>query len=207
MGHAHFSFACKAASSRACNPIEGDIVCERAATESRFTKYGGYVLVQGLEKCLTFSLTAPSPLLDIDVKVGGTHIVAPIETTIIKTTKPLTSPWLFVILVAAYIIGFAFFARAQSFQTPADSFIGCTSTYWLANNGCGQDGDACGPFDNSTFDFRCPAQCDGVILQNPRTVGNEQTAFKPLIVGGGDSEETYRGDSFICAAAVQAYVI
>jgi LCCL domain len=109
-----------------------------------------------------------------------------------------------VVLVAAYIISFAFFSRAQSFITPAQSFIGCTSTYWLANNGCGQDGQDCDPFDNSSFDFRCPAQCENVILQNPRTVGNEQIAFKPLLVGGGDDNGTYRGDTFICAAAIQA---
>ncbi|KDR85343.1 hypothetical protein GALMADRAFT_132046 [Galerina marginata CBS 339.88] len=152
-------------------------------------------------------LTPPSPLLDVDVHVAGRHIVAPIESMLIKATRPLRSPWLFMVLVAAYIIGFAFFSRAQSFLTPADSFIGCTSTYWLANNGCGQDGNACGPFDNSSFDFRCPAQCENVILQNPRTVGNQQVAFKPLLVGGGDGNGTYRGDSFICSAAVQAGVI
>jgi len=28
--------------------------------------------------------------------------------------------------------------------------------------------------------------------------------FVPLIVGGGDSQKTYRADSFICASAVQA---
>ncbi|KAF9566175.1 hypothetical protein CPC08DRAFT_131096 [Agrocybe pediades] len=147
------------------------------------------------------------PLLDIDLRIGRRHIIAPIESTLIKATRPLTSPWLFVILAAAYIIGFAFFSRSQSFLTPEDSFIGCTSTYWLANNGCGQDGEACGPFDESAFDFRCPAQCDNVILQNPRTVGDEQIAFKPLIVGGGDSNGTYRGDSFICSAAIQAGII
>ncbi|KAF8203711.1 hypothetical protein BJ912DRAFT_870968 [Pholiota molesta] len=149
----------------------------------------------------------PSPFLDIDMTIAGRHIVIPIESIVIKTTKSLTSPWLFVFFAAAYIIGFAFFARAQSFLTPEDSFIGCTSTYWLANNGCGQDGSTCAPFDNSTFDFRCPAQCNNVILQNPRTVGDEQIAFKPLIVGGGDSNRTYRGDSFICAAAIQAGII
>ena len=62
------------------------------------------------------------------------------------------------------------------------------------------------PFSNATFDFRCPAQCASVVLQNPRTVGVEQVDFVPLIVGGGDSDGTYRGDSFVCAAALQAYV-
>ncbi|KAG6841943.1 hypothetical protein C0991_005123 [Blastosporella zonata] len=39
--------------------------------------------------------------------------------------------------------------------------------------------------------------------KNPRTVGDEQAAFVPLIVGGGDEHNTYRGDTFICAAANQ----
>ena len=34
----------------------------------------------------------------------------------------------------------------------------------------------------------------------------EQVDFVPLIVGGGDTDGTYRGDSFVCAAALQAYV-
>lgn len=119
--------------------------------------------------------------------------------------RPLTSPWLFAVLAAAYIIGFAFFSRAQSFLTPADSFIGCTSAYWLAQDQCGLDGQGCAPFvTDDPFDFRCPAQCDNVILQNPRTVGDEQIGFVPLVVGGGDANQTYRGDSFICAAAIQA---
>jgi hypothetical protein len=122
-----------------------------------------------------------------------------------KFTRPMTSPWLFAILAVAYIIGFAFFSRAQSFLTPAGSFVGCTSTYWLAQDQCGLDGQGCGPFvTDDPFDFRCPAQCDNVILQNPRTVGDERIAFAPLIVGGGDANHTYRGDSFICAAAIQA---
>jgi len=139
------------------------------------------------------------------MQIGSKHIAAPIESTLIKSTRLLTNPWLFALLAAGYIIGFSFFTRAQWFQTPADSFVGCTSTYWLANNGCGLDGVGCGvPPDFTTFDFRCPAGCQNVILQNPRTVGDQQIAFKPLIVGGGDSNHTYRGDSFICAAAQQA---
>jgi hypothetical protein len=152
----------------------------------------------------TIYALAPVPLLDIDIHIAGKHIIAPIESNVIKATRPLTSPWLFAVLVAAYIIGFAFFSRAQSFLTPAESSISCTSTYWLANNNCGQDGQACGPFDDTSFDFRCPAQCENVILQNARTVGNQQLAFEPLLVGGGDDNRTYRGDSFICSAAIQA---
>ncbi|KAI0068316.1 hypothetical protein BV25DRAFT_1818708 [Artomyces pyxidatus] len=151
-------------------------------------------------------LPEPSPWLlrfPFRGQVHG-HLV---ESQFIRLTRPLTAPWLLLLLGAAYIVGLAFFSRTQSFLVPAESFITCTSTYWAANDGCGLDGQQCGPFENSTFDFRCPAQCASVDLQNPRTVGNEQVDFRPLIVGGGDDNFTYRGDSFICAAALQAGLI
>ncbi|KAF9010360.1 hypothetical protein BDZ89DRAFT_996314 [Hymenopellis radicata] len=152
-------------------------------------------------------LPDPQPFLDIDITIKGRRIYAPIESTLIHHTRRLTASWLFIVLVAGYIIGLAFFSRAESFQTPSDAFIGCTSTFWLANSGCGLNGESCTPFTATTYDFRCPAGCTGVILQNPRTVGNEQTAFVPLVVGGGDADATYRGDSFICAAAIQQGLI
>lgn len=159
--------------------------------------------------CQTLTLLSlhppdPKPFLNFTFYSGRRSYSVPLEPLVIKRTNRFTSPWLFAILTVGYIIGFAFFARAQSFITPADSFIDCTSTYWSANNGCGLDGEDCMPFSNSTFDFRCPAQCSGVVLQNPRTVGDEQVDFVPLIVGGGDPNGTYRGDTFVCAAAVQA---
>lgn len=149
-------------------------------------------------------LPSPTPFLNFTVYLGRRSWTVALEPTLTRATRRFTSPWLFAILAAAYIVGLAFFSRAQSFLTPADSFIDCTSTYWAADAGCGLNGSECGPFDNSTFDFRCPAQCSSVILQNPRTVGNVQVDYVPLIVGGGDEQRTYRGDSFICAAAVQA---
>ncbi|KAL4242208.1 Cysteine-rich secretory LCCL domain-containing protein [Abortiporus biennis] len=152
-------------------------------------------------------LPNPTPILDRAYHLKGHSIKLSIESYLIRWTRPFTNPWLFVVLVIGYIIGFAFFSRAQSFLTPSDSFIGCTATYWAQNDGCGLDGAACAPFDNSTFDFRCPAQCKSVVLQNPRTVGDEQVDLVPLLVGGGDPDGVYRGDSFICAAAVQAGLI
>ncbi|KAJ3779062.1 hypothetical protein FB446DRAFT_807698 [Lentinula raphanica] len=154
-----------------------------------------------------YDLPYPRPWLDIDFHWRGINIVLPIESTIRQTTNPLRNPWLFVVLTAAYIVGFSFFARAQSFLTPSDAYITCTSVYWESNNGCGLDGQNCGPFSDSSFDFRCPAQCSTVVLENPRTVGDEQVEFVPLIVGGGDVNRTYRGDTFICAAALQAGLI
>ncbi|KAK1228626.1 hypothetical protein PQX77_008220 [Marasmius sp. AFHP31] len=150
-------------------------------------------------------LPDPKPLLNINLHFRRLNLVFPLESHVSRVTRPLKSPWLFVVLVAAYIIGLAFFTRAQSFLTPPESFIDCNSAYWLNKNDCGLDGQDClQGSTNGTFNFRCPAQCAGLILQNPRTIGNDQMAFVPLIVGGGDSQGTYRGDSFICAAAVQA---
>lgn len=146
----------------------------------------------------------PSPFLNFTANAGRRSYSVALEPALIRATRSFTSPWLFAFLVAAYIIGFAFFSRAQSFLTPADSFIDCTSVYWTPDAGCGLNGEACAPFNGSTFSFRCPAQCSSVILENPRTVGSKRVDFVPLIVGGGDPGETYRGDSFVCAAAIQA---
>ena len=185
--------------------MESLAVHQRSASEASFGRCVRYHCRRTAAKLVNaLCPTEPTPLLSRSFYYRGRIRTIALEPAWIHLTRPLSVPWLLAILVVAYIIGFAFFSRAQSFLVPADSFIGCTSTYWLANDGCGLDGQNCGPFDNSTFDFRCPAQCNSVILQNPRTVGDEQIAFVPLIVGGGDTNVTYRGDSFICSAATQA---
>lgn len=149
-------------------------------------------------------LPNPVPFLGRTYNLKGRRCTIALEPAIIQFTRPLTAAWLFALLVAAYIISFSFLVRAQWYTIPASSFIGCTSVYWTKDAGCGLDGSLCAPFSNSSFDFRCPAQCSSVVLQNPRLVGDESVDFVPLLVGGGDSQKTYRADSFICASAVQA---
>jgi hypothetical protein len=146
----------------------------------------------------------PVPLLGRTYNFKGHRFTIALEPAIIRFTRPLTIAWLFVLLVAAYIISFSFLVRAQWYTIPASSFVDCTSVYWTKDAGCGLDGSLCAPFSNSSFDFRCPAQCSSVVLQNPHLVGDESVDFVPLLVGGGDSQKTYRADSFICASAVQA---
>ncbi len=146
----------------------------------------------------------PVPFLQLSFYAGRRALTLPLEPFWLHITRPFTAPWILVLLVPAYIIAFAFFTQAQFYFTPAGSFIGCTATYWEANDGCGLDGELCAPFNDSTFDFRCPAQCNAVILQNPRTIGDIAVDHVPLVVGGGDSNGTYRGDSFVCSAAVHA---
>ncbi|KAG1875604.1 hypothetical protein DFJ58DRAFT_873175 [Suillus subalutaceus] len=149
-------------------------------------------------------LPNPVPLLGRMYNFKGHQFTIALEPAIIRFTRPLTTTWLFVLLVAAYIISFSFLVRAQWYLTPASSFVDCTSVYWTKDAGCGLDGSLCAPFSNSSFDFRCPAQCSSVVLQNPHLVGDESVDFVPLLVGGGDIQKTYRADSFICASAVQA---
>lgn len=146
----------------------------------------------------------PIPLLGRTYNFRGHTFTIALEPVILRLTRPFTAPWLFITLVAAYIIGFAFFTRAQWFLTPSSSFVDCTSVFWTENAGCGLNGELCSPFTNTSFDLRCPAQCGSVVLQNPRLVGDIELDFVPLLVGGGDMQKTYRGDSFICSSAIQA---
>ncbi|PHH67796.1 hypothetical protein CDD82_1111 [Ophiocordyceps australis] len=87
------------------------------------------------------------------------------------------------------------------------STISCGATYWGSDNSCGLDGDDCRPFTKSGFAFTCPANCRSYTPLNPRAVGDEEIIYKPLVVGGGDESATYRGDSYICGAAIHAGVV
>lgn len=104
-------------------------------------------------------------------------------------------------------------AEVPGWGTPTD--IGCGNTYWVAGNQCGLDGSDCRPFSDSGFAFRCPASCESYIVLNPRAVGSQEIVYTPLVIGGpGSAPEAdhntsavYRGDSFLCAAAIHAGVV
>ncbi|KAL1878889.1 hypothetical protein Plec18167_004184, partial [Paecilomyces lecythidis] len=77
---------------------------------------------------------------------------------------------------------------------------------------CGMNGDSCRPFDNSSFAFRCSAGCKSTIVLEPYAVGAQEINYQSLVIGGtpGDHPSQggiYRGDSFICAAAMHAGLI
>lgn len=80
--------------------------------------------------------------------------------------------------------------------------VDCVESLWPRNK-CGVDGERCQPFSNVSFPFRCPADCRGVQVLNPRPVGAEEVNYRPLVVGGSP----YRGDSFICGSAIHAGVV
>lgn len=80
--------------------------------------------------------------------------------------------------------------------------LDCVDSLW-PRRACGLDGIDCQPFSNSSFAFRCPADCAGVMVLNPRPVGDREVNYRPLVIGSGP----YRGDSFICGAAIHAGVV
>lgn len=100
------------------------------------------------------------------------------------------------------------------------SFFGCTTTFWTANSGCGLDGSLCAPFSSPTsVPFRCPASCETTTLGGARAVGDQLPSYVTLVVGGGHQGNStsldpveatgpfiYRGDSFVCSAAIHAGV-
>ena len=88
-----------------------------------------------------------------------------------------------------------------------DSHLTCNRT---KGNACGLNGDECRPFSGNTFTFRCPASCSTAQVFEPYAVGAQEINYRPLVIGGPPpnstevSESFYRGDSFICSAAIHS---
>ncbi|KKA19137.1 hypothetical protein T310_6901 [Rasamsonia emersonii CBS 393.64] len=88
--------------------------------------------------------------------------------------------------------------------------LSCGAQLWSNSTNCGLNGDECRPFDDASFAFRCPAGCRQTILLEPYTVGDQDYNYRPLVIGGAADAEgdgIYRGDSFLCAAALHAGAI
>ncbi|OLN86175.1 hypothetical protein CCHL11_04154 [Colletotrichum chlorophyti] len=81
--------------------------------------------------------------------------------------------------------------------------LDCSDALWQFKNKCGLDGADCRPFTNSSFSFKCPANCMAHKLLNPHAVGPQEIVYKPLVVG----DSIYRGDSMICASAIHAGIV
>ena len=90
--------------------------------------------------------------------------------------------------------------------------LSCVSRLWRDGPSCGLDGKQCEPFTNYTLAFRCPANCQQAKMWSPYTVGAHDVQYKTLVVGtrdpmASDEDAFYRGDSFICAAALHAGLV
>ncbi|KAJ5020502.1 hypothetical protein J3E73DRAFT_435467 [Bipolaris maydis] len=122
-------------------------------------------------------------------------------------SQRLNRPISLVAVLLPWFLIFAWFLTAQLPLQDGDGNnvinLGCVDTLWGRKNECGIDGIDCRPFSNHSFAFQCPAKCRDVQLLNPRTVGPVQVNYRPLVVGTG----LYRGDSFLCAAAIHAGIV
>ncbi|KAK8239005.1 hypothetical protein HDK77DRAFT_283467 [Phyllosticta capitalensis] len=125
--------------------------------------------------------------------------------------------WLLVAFYVVWLLSFSLVLRRSAFSTEIAGYgspvrVSCSSRFWADNNGCGLNGDQCRPFGNSSFPFRCPANCKRVQVVNPHAVGDQEINYRPLVIGGPieDHDEDnlhssiYRGDSFICGSAIHA---
>ncbi|KAH4071024.1 hypothetical protein HBI49_022900 [Parastagonospora nodorum] len=128
------------------------------------------------------------------------------------------------ILACIYAVGFVLWAvlfgvilTNYSMPTNLAGFgapvpLSCVTNLWPSAQSCGLDGRDCLPFADSSFAFNCPASCLGAQVLNPRAIGNTSINYRSLVVGGAPDEDegfarVYRGDSFICGAAIHAGAI
>ncbi|KAF2630849.1 hypothetical protein BU25DRAFT_408122 [Macroventuria anomochaeta] len=117
---------------------------------------------------------------------------------------------LWVVLFGVIISDFSLPTNLAGYGAPVR--LGCATQLWPNAQSCGIDGRNCLPFDDSAFAFNCPADCAGTQVLNPRAIGNQSIVYRPLVVGGTQDTATdnalvYRGDSFICGAAIHAGII
>jgi hypothetical protein len=123
--------------------------------------------------------------------------------------------WVLFAYFSAWLIGFVLLKRQETLAIDIEGWgtprsIGCGVTYWARGNGCSLDGNNCRPFTDTGFPFSCHANCESYHVLNPRAVGDQEVIYQPLVVGGPSDDNdraTYRGDSFICGAAIHAGVI
>ncbi|KAB8360917.1 hypothetical protein FH972_024649 [Carpinus fangiana] len=123
--------------------------------------------------------------------------------------------WLLMVYYFLFLLCFVTILHESAFSDEIPGYgsptrIACTAEYWSDKNSCGLDGEDCRPFDNTTMPFRCPGNCLATHQLNPHAVGTQSVIYRPLVVGGptdpANSVETayYRGDSFVCGAAIHA---
>ncbi|KAF1945497.1 hypothetical protein EJ02DRAFT_509466 [Clathrospora elynae] len=112
---------------------------------------------------------------------------------------------LWVVVFAVILSDYSLPSNIGGFGAPVK--LSCVNNLWPSAQYCGLDGRDCFPFSNSSFPFNCPAGCLSAHVLNPRAIGDEIINYRSLVVGGADDALLYRGDSFICGAAIHAGVI
>ncbi|KAJ3385785.1 hypothetical protein HDU84_002027 [Entophlyctis sp. JEL0112] len=100
------------------------------------------------------------------------------------------------------------FAKYSSYSSHVDGYsyvqtVACASDF-MSETGCGDlNAVDCEPFVQSIA-VRCPAGCLSQVAWSYVYVGNSVVQYVPFVVG---ENNTYRGDSWICLAAIHAGVL
>ncbi|BGP13769.1 hypothetical protein JCM10213v2_001707 [Rhodosporidiobolus nylandii] len=145
----------------------------------------------------------PFPLPFVGHRLARLEVWCTARVAPLQRQRQFTTP----IFLLAWLLGLTFLARKSFFTSStavgAPTWIDSTTTFWSRNDGCGLNGTACEPFSDSSLVFRCPAATLSAKLLNQRAVGPLEVIYQPLVVGGFDTQATYRADSWVCAAAIQ----
>lgn len=140
---------------------------------------------------------------------------APLKLLDTYCPKRLHRVALLFVVYALWLLAFSLVQWKSSFASDIRGYgspvrLSCHAHYWNDDNGCGINGDQCRPFANASLAFRCPAGCAMAQVYEPHSVGDQQIQYKNVVIGGPTDQSApvqsavYRGDSFICGAAIHA---
>ncbi|KAL8858645.1 MAG: hypothetical protein Q9178_004939 [Gyalolechia marmorata] len=145
---------------------------------------------------------------------------APVRLIARYFPKPIHKAALLVLFLFSWLLTFSLVLHHSASAGNIKGYgkpqpIWCGASYWSGGNSCGLNGNRCRPFDNSNLAFRCPANCKAVHVLTPHAVGAQEINYKPFVIGGpaenypsqSISDYMYRGDSFLCQAAIHAGVV
>ena len=129
--------------------------------------------------------------------------------------KRMQRVWLLMAFYFCFLLCFITLINQSQYTREIPGFgdpqvLQCENSFFSPKNDCGLQGDDCRPFQNSTLPFRCNANCGPTMVLNPRAVGAQEINYRPLVIGGpSDTSNSvgsavYRGDSFICSAAIHS---
>lgn len=177
----------------------------RQISSSHFTRFGAVISwIKGPKPSKPLIITPIFPTLQA--------IPGQILDRFIPTSY---RPFAFIIFILIWLLAFSIpliFAKSPSTITnlsitPETTLqthhLTCTDTFFRRTNLCGLNGLDCAPFSETSLAFTCPANCAAVQVLNPRFVGANEVVYRSFVIGDG----IYRGDSFICGAAIHAGII
>ncbi|KAJ3124346.1 hypothetical protein HK100_011264 [Physocladia obscura] len=115
---------------------------------------------------------------------------------------------LLIVYNVVLLIAVGLFAKYSSYSAYVNGYsyvqsIDCASVF-MDETGCGDiNAVDCEPF-SQILAARCPAGCLSQLAWTPIYVAPSAVQYSPFVVG---SDNLYRGDSFICSAAIHAGVL